>query len=504
MMDIGMFHYGLSGSGLLSTVSMAWAIAEAGEIFLYALLEYDWETWMIEMEQGNPTIPERLEVFGHGSIIGQPRILAYFGLGDSGWVVPPEDKDEIELMTFPYVRATPFQSLDFRNFLYDDHDISTDSNIAEQVISQGGMVMGSSGIFHDPYSIYHSSMFFEGLVRGYPVGEAMRYAVNKVTPSNPVRIWELFLTSGEMPNLYAKNRFERVLLGDPAYTPVEEGLPGDVNIFKIMPFRSFLAEAMIESDYIVKAGSLRVNNPDDYLAESGKPHLPIFVREIILPEGSGIEDLRFRGHYRTYRNIRPETIPWDEYYEDMPEGLEGRYPEEDYWFRNNTLLDGRILVRAYVPAVTYFQNRARVLKWGEVGIEYESPLELMLKTRNILRGRKERIEARIQNDGVQAVNGSLWIWVGDEEFSRTVEVQPGQTSLEIFEFRPDEAGQYQVKALFEGDVSVGPRYSSFRVWGPRDWSFQSMIRFIRKMVYLCRRGYCDSIGGLSGILSRTR
>jgi hypothetical protein len=508
MLKMAMFHYGIQGkegmAGTLACITMAWGILEVGDVLLYAFLEHDWGEWLDMLMGGTPAVPEALEVLYPDTELGQPRILGYFGVGDRHWLVPPDDKDGIELMTFPYARATPWESLDFSNFLYDDHDVSAGSEIEMQVLSSGGMAAASSGIVHDPYTMYYSGIFFDSLARGKPVGESMRDAVNSVIP-DPLSLFDLFFRSGETPNLYFKTKYERLLLGDPAYRPVEEGIPDWQYVFRVRPYNSYLAEASIDSDYLIRQGRLFVHNADDYLAESGMPYVPFFVREIILPEGSDIEDVKFRGFYRSYRRLEPLVVPWDEYYEEGPEGFSGMYPEEKYWYKTNTLLDGKILVRVYVPAVLYSDSRARVLRWGRISIGYDSPVELMVETRDIRLGLTEEIEVGISNSGDEALSGTLWVWVGGEEYSRPVGVGAGESAEEVFLFTPEEAGEYQAKALFDAEGAPGPRYSDFRVWEPCRWPCHGLPFWFRCWLPLWNKWHCcDSLEGLSGIPFQTK
>jgi hypothetical protein len=257
---------------------------------------------------------------------------------------------------------------------------------------------------------------------------------------------------------------------------------------------------LIESDYVIRQGRVFVRNADDYLIESGKPFIPVFVREIILPQGSDIEDVRFRGFYRSYRHVSPLVVPWDEYYGEGPEGFSGSYPEDKYWYRTNTLLDGRTLVRVYAPAVIYRRNKAKALRWGRVYLEYDSPVEVMVKAGDIRLGRSGRIEVRISNSGEEELSGTLWLWIGDEEHSRPVDVDAGRTAKEVFKFRPGEAGSYQAKAVFDAGFSSGPRYADFRVWEPCRCSWRGLPFWFRGPAWFWKNRRCDE--GLSRILSQ--
>lgn len=504
MFEMGVYHYKgklpSAVGGYVSFAGLLWGVMEMGDQIMYAYLEHDWGKWVEQLKNGTLTLPEQLEVLYPDTDLGEPRILGYFGMGDEHWIIPPDDKDEAELLTLPYIRAVPMEELDFSNFLYDDHDMSAESGIEEQVLESGGMAASSSGIVHDPYTIYYSGEFFEGLGNGNPVGEAMRKAVNSIIPEDTVSIADLITSPGELPNLYFKTKYERLLLGDPSYRIVEDSQErGDA--FRISPHNSYLAEAGIVSDYVIRDRILHVRNSDDYLVESGKPYVPVFVREITLPKGSVLKDVSLRAFRRTYRKINPMIVPWDEYYNKSTE-FSGSYPGKGFWFKNITLIDGSVLVRVFVPAVLYGNGKARVLKRGQISIEYESPVEVMVSTRDLRLGKSERISVSVQNNMDDDITGTLWVWVDDQEMSREIEVGAGETKKEVFSFNPEESGKYQVRVILDSEVSPGPRYSDFRVWDRCRFGCSMFgYWFWGIMKYGCKQECCDNLGWLKNMVS---
>ncbi|MCK4715152.1 MAG: hypothetical protein KAT35_06230, partial [Candidatus Aenigmarchaeota archaeon] len=129
--DIIVHRYNLNKlagtSGFVSVVSWVWLIAEGGEIALYSMLEHDWEKWLNDLKTGSVGFPDRLEVLYTDTDLGQPRILGYFGMGDRYWLIPPDKKNDADLIALPYLHSEPMETLNFSNFLFDDHDMSAGS-----------------------------------------------------------------------------------------------------------------------------------------------------------------------------------------------------------------------------------------------------------------------------------------------------------------------------------------------------------------------------------------
>ncbi|MCK4497150.1 MAG: hypothetical protein KAU24_03085, partial [Candidatus Aenigmarchaeota archaeon] len=453
----------------LGAMTIIWPLADATSMVNYAFYEYDWIVWIEDMRQGNVRVPKHLEVFDVNTDLGNPKILGYFGLGDEYWVVPPKDRSELELVLDPYGKSEDFTILNFSNFLYDDHDLSVNSSISNQVLSKGGMVFGSSGIVHDIYTIYTSNEFFRNLVRGKSVGESLRQTTNLNVLDEFKKVFYLIQKGVlPLPNLYVKNKLERVLLADPKYTPIENGVEIEEPAWIIEPYHSYLSSIKIKPDYYVKNRTVYVTNADSTLIENGKPIIPVFVREFILPRKSEINDVGVRLYYRTYRNIKIPVVPWDEYYQGMPAEFDGNYPNKTYWYKTNELLDGRTLVTVYIAGIVYRNFKAKVLRLGKIKIDYESPVEVLIKANNVKLGRDVKIVADIVNMGEETINGTLWVWIEkngfSKEFNRTVFIEAESSKKEFIVFKPNEIGKYKVTVIFDSEISVGPRYQYFEVW----------------------------------------
>lgn len=455
-------------AGSIGAITIIWPLADASSMVNYAFYEYDWENWIEDMYSGNVKVPEHLEIFGLDTDLENPNILGYFGLGDDYWTIPPEDRSELELILDPYGGSDDFKELNFSNFLYDDHDLSANSSIAKQVLSEGGMVFGSSGIIHDIYTIYTSNEFFRNIIRGRSIGESFRQSTNINVMNDFKKVFYLLLKGIiPLPDLYMKEKLERVLLADPKYTPIEKGVRIEEPEWIIEPYHSYSSKISIISDYYLENRKVYVENADSSLIEQGKPIIPVFIREFILPEGSEIKYVDLKTYYRKYNNIKPQFVHWDEYYNETPYEFNGDYPDKKYWYKINDLLDGRTLVRIYVLGLLYKNKKAKVLKFGRVKIDYESPVELIVKADDAKIGNDVNIKIDVLNEKQDSVKGSLWVWVEKEgfykKFNRTVIVGPESSKKEYFHLELNETGKYKITTVFDSDSSAGPRHNYFNV-----------------------------------------
>ncbi len=473
------------GSKMMGFMGLLLTLADLKETLVYAWLEFDWGDWYWHAGHGGFVELEHLPVFNGTLNLEGVGFLGYFGVGDEFWKIPPEDRDELELITNPYGRCENLTGLDYGGFLYDDHDMSAHSTIVSDVMENGGISFASTGLIHDPFTQRTSMNVIAAMSTGLSVGESLMLAAN-TPPIEPL----IFGTTQNpilksRPDLYVKDRFEHLVFGDPE-TSLANTAPqrtgGDE--FSISPSGSFLAESQIKSEYYLSGRRLFVENADTEILEIGEPVIPLFVREIILPEGSALEDVSFEGFYRRYWRLEPVIVPLDEHYEWGWEPIE----YEDYWFENYTLLDRRVLVRVSVPAVHYGRP-SRVLYSGIIEIEYETPVEVSVSTIDIKLGENETIEVTVFNNRDEELVGELFLWVGNESYSGVVEVGVHDTDTLEFVFVPEEAGEYTVKAVLMGNVRVGPRYSEFSV-SERCWCGW------------CWKKHCGC-GWLLGILSRT-
>ncbi|MCX6814142.1 MAG: hypothetical protein NTY20_00610 [Candidatus Aenigmarchaeota archaeon] len=497
------------GEMVLSVFVKAWNVVDYSETTMYSLLESDWKSWE---NVGMHSTPEHLDFIDETlpDKIGSTGVVGYFGVGKTGWTIPKKDRSYVDLISQPYEGGTEIESLTFSGFVYDDHDMSSNSSIKESVIRNGGGILTSSGVIHDPYTMRTSSLFFSSLTSGKPLGQALIDSVN-MEPVQAVvgfmllnQIFNEFGHGADIlayPFLYTKDKVERILFADPAVKPFGKKLTPRKIVYHVGPADSFKAESWIESNYTINGTRIELTNANDYLMEKEKPITPVFVREFILPENAVINWVNVSGSY-SLKNVSPVIVYNDSYYSDYTgilvncieslgienvEDLEPRdeevfscmesalkpnvtypYPNNAFWWRENRFLDNRTLVYVFVPAVLYEnESYARVLENASVEIDYEAWVEMNVYSSDIHLGENETVSVKLMNLGENA-SGTLWIFVeGNEsfEFEQEIEMEANSTLTKEFSFAPG-IGDYEVTVVFDSNNSVGPRYAYFSVEEP--------------------------------------
>jgi hypothetical protein len=494
---------------LLGTVGLVWSVLDVvDDKIMYGLLELDWWDWSGRY-MGIIPVPMSLEVIDESlpDKIGSAGVVGYFGVGKIGWTIPKQNRSYLELIAGPYDGGTEINDLGYSGFVYDDHDMSASSGIRENVIRNGGGILTSSGIIHDPYTMRTSTVFFTKLAYGESLGEALMDSANINIADSAVD--SAFLTLiwapvGDLwgvmtsPLLYVKDKFERILFSDPAVSPLEKKPLPWRTIYTVGPAGSFKAESAIKSNYTIEDDRLDVWNADDYLIEKEKPITPVFVREFVLPEDSVVNWVNVSGSY-SFSNASPVLVYNDSYYSDYmgilggcianlnitrEEDLEPReaeifacmenavkpnasypYPNSTFWWREYRLLDNRTLVYVFVPAVL-FENgsSASVLENASVQVDYEAWTEMNVLAQDVFVGQNETVKLELMNLGEEA-SGTVWVFVegnGSFEFSEDVTIPVNSNLTKEFSFAP-EIGDYGVTAVFDSNSSIGPRYTYFHV-----------------------------------------
>ncbi len=507
------------------------SFADLGITVMYSLFEFDWDPWLSHpggFPDHLPVIDGNLNEHFHDA-----DVVGYFGLGDKYWTIPPEDRNWLELYLNTYGRSTNFTEINFSGFLYDDHDISAESEIKRQVQAQGGEVLGSSGVIHDPYTTITSASFFNGLESGKSLGEAFSDVMN-VNPADRSIAAVLYpshpLTKSNA-YLCVKDLIERILFADPAYKPVSirAKTVATEQSFSVTPSGSFSITADVKSNYTIQNRSLTVFNADSYLTEQERPVIPVFVREFVLPTNSILESVKVKPAYLRERGLEKNIIYNDSYYtnytvllidcmselglgnEEPSEHDEAKlvacikekaepviaypYPNETYWFTTQELLDDRQIVYVYLPAIIH-DNRfvSRVLEEAEITVEYDAQLEMDVETNDIGLDQDENLQVILFNQG-EEVSGELFIWADGNndswDFKENVTIPFNSSVAREFSFKPSYKGTYSVKVLFVSEsITIGPRNSYFKVGG---LDFELGKKFVPQEVRLFRKKYFPPI-----------
>ncbi len=492
---------------MVKGIALPWTVAEYSNIAMYAILEYDWNSWAKLL--GIIPVPRHLDSIEAdlAERIGSPGVIGYFGMGEGFWLIPNNSRSYMELLLNPYSRAVEFDNITFSGFLYDDHDVSAKSVIKEKVLREGGSVMGSSGIVHDPYNMHTSTMFFICLAQGKPLGQAFMESVNTDPLTFAVGFFSLYMAYSNIgqeeaaiayPLLYSKDKLERILWADPAATPLERRYSPQKAVYKTGPANSFIAEVLVA----VNRTGQEVLNADTYLAEPEKPLLPVYYREFVLPEGSFLNWVNVTGNY-SLENSGMALVYNDSHYTNWTEIIVGcigslgfsslqeldaekesliedcvdnltrpdvsyPYPNVTFWWKEARLLDNRTIVMVFIPAViAENESHSLFLESATVQVGYEASMEMNVFAQDVFLGENATVLVELMNMGNE-VSGNISIFVegnGSLEFLDEVTVLGNSNTTIEFSFQPS-LGEHEVTAVFEGDNGIGPRYAYFSVHVP--------------------------------------
>jgi hypothetical protein len=520
------------GEALGMIFGLVWTIpslADAGIPALYTIFEFDWDPWL-HYPGGTP---DHLPVIGPdlNDRFSGADIVGYFGVGDKYWLIPGENRDWKELYFSPYGGASNFTRINFSGFLYDDHDMSAGSEIKKQVAGQGGSVLAASGMVHDPYAAATSAFFFKSIESGKSLGESYTDMVNEYPHEFPlILLYPSWPMPKMKPHLQLKDITERILFADPAYRPlnVSERPASEKQEFSVGPSGSFTAVGYMESNYTIANRRLDVFNADSYIVEQEKPLVPVFVRKFILPTGASIESVRVDTDYSRQASLDRNVAYNDSHYTNYTalilgcmqklglgnaepgEKDESRiteclmkkaepaikypYPNQNYWSMNRTLLDGRIEVYVYVPAVIYEARTAKVLEDAKMFVEYDSKLDMDIDAADVPVGADGTIKITLINQGGD-MTGNLYVWVegvaGTWNFTDSVSMSGSGTIPKEFSFTPETKGIYRVKALLDaGSVVIGPRMSYFEAG---ETEFKLSKKFRPAEVRLIKKTYVPPV-----------
>ncbi|MBN2101804.1 MAG: hypothetical protein JW716_02960 [Candidatus Aenigmarchaeota archaeon] len=485
------------------------------DVFLHTIMEYDWIKYVFEDVLTEE--PEHLPVISEDAVgnISDYDIAAYYGPGVREWLLPNHNMSYWSMVLYPY--TNPFSerisinSTDYSGFLYNSHDISSESGVTSDILRNGGSLVVSSGVVHPQYAAYASNAFFRALARGGTVGEAFYNSINMNAESF---FWSSELMMGTLDpgspiplalsgNLYAKSKTETLLLGDPkARLTDERYYPLDEPEYFITPFCSFLSVSSIESGYEIIGDVAVFNNADAELLIREKPAIPLYVREFYLPEGSVINYISFSGNYSFHEGLKKQILYNDTHYSDynsivlacadslglsteeepseaekilffdciknsIEPVIEYPYPDNSYWNDIHSLLDGRVLLRVYVPAMLFDNETwSKILENATISIDYETPLEMYIDSENFTIFDDVIVKATVMNEGNGLVEGVLFVGINDTLVQLNVSIGAGSSEVYEISFGKMPEGFYSAVAGLETEnVDIGPRHSGLFVFG---------------------------------------
>jgi len=355
-----------------------------------------------------------------------------------------------------------------------DHPLSVYPLTSKFVELNPFLLIGSSGITHDYFALLPLKNFLRCLPSSRSVGSCLKeikfYSLSSREKLEGLAgiISDIFL--GEKSLAAKKEGIERLLFGDPSlkvdpiFLSLENLTPTFENNSFLLRFElNFTPSYVCITNDDVHYCDFVFPDPDFYLEREGRPPVPVFVREFVLPTGSELLELNVV-HHLTKREVNPMIVDYPFFEEEESFVI---YPERNVYLSRVLLLDNRSLVRMFLIPISYTNVSNSIVATVynfTILLRYSAPVEI------------ERVEVqeeallfrpvRITVKGRGNCEGELIVKVENnektEELRRSIVVEGSWE--EIFYFNPSREGLHKIIAVLDcGTRFVGPREASFFV-----------------------------------------
>ncbi len=402
--------------------------------------------------------------------------IFYYGKGGKDyWQTESFFGDKIHYSDFPATGA----------LIYGEHTNS--ARFPEKALFEKGMsaFVGSSGIIYDVYSFMPNAKFAQAIARNRSVALALEESKYPLLPQQIKNLTAVMQFNYRPESDLAIKQFLQMV----CYCDPEKKIDPDAQEYGSNPAinqsATFKSRIRMPVSYIV-SGNRLFFDAKDYLQEMGKPAIPIYSAETILPNGSRIIGISFDYNSTKYENISADFVPADEHFA-QPEEVRGFYPQQLFYSETFDLLDGRKSIKLIAAGMQYNNDtkEAVVLDDVEAVIEYSSPFEFVgFSAGNITSGKNQTFRINAAGE-----NLSAFIEIKSGNFSETVERSVSSGYSEI-SWSPPFAGNFVATAyVLMGNNSAGPRYAVFSVSPPAD--------FFSTFEYLGTNGYSKIMRGFS-------
>lgn len=142
------------------------------------------------------------------------------------------------------------------------------------------------------------------------------------------------------------------------------------------------AQNSIEADFVFDQKVFELNGrniiifskPDNYMIEFNRPRIPLYSKEVELPENASLERVVLEGsEMKTYENAEIEFTPADIHFVPENDLLMGFYPEQILWHNVFETLDGRKTVEIIAAPLQYNNQtrQARVYSGMKISVFYK-------------------------------------------------------------------------------------------------------------------------------------
>jgi len=391
--------------------------------------------------------------------------IFYYGLGNGLWQTETFGGGGINFSEFPETSS----------LVYDERTNS--ARLPEKIIFEKGIsaLVGSGGIIYDTYSFMPNARFAQNMAKNKTVALSLENSRYPLLP-NQIRNLSASMQFNYRPerDLSIKQFLEMVCYCDPEKKidpdAQEQGSNPEIN-----HSATFKSRIRIPTNYLVSGNSIFFD-AKDYLQEMGKPVVPLYSAETILPNGSRIIGISFNYNLSRHENISADFVPVYRQFNQTIEPVHGFYPSQMFYSEIFDLLDGRKSVKLIAAGMQYNNDtkEALVLDNAEAVIEYSSPFEFVgFSAANITTGMNQTF--KIRSFGAQ--NLSVVIGIKSGNFSETIEYKIPSGVSEII-WNPPFAGNFIATAyVLMKNNSAGPRYAYFSVNSPSFVFFNSMESF---------------------------
>lgn len=104
------------------------------------------------------------------------------------------------------------------------------------------------------------------------------------------------------------------------------------------------------------------SKPDNYLIEFNRPRIPLYSKEVELPENKSLENVSLKSfEMKTYENVEADFVPTDMHFVPENDSVKGFYPEQVFWYNVFETLDGRKKIEI-IAAPLQYNNQTRRAK----------------------------------------------------------------------------------------------------------------------------------------------
>ncbi|MCX8178479.1 MAG: hypothetical protein N3D75_01465 [Candidatus Aenigmarchaeota archaeon] len=392
----------------------------------YITLEFDIETIIDKMLKGHDFEEKHIPIYTEENFIDfihDKDVIIYMAYGNKSHFEAP-NKSFIKITSLP---ITPSLF-----YLYYTNSFDTYENLNKIGALTSVITTGNA---HYQESIKASGIILNSLDQ--EIGFAIKNGKNSLVKFFKTLINLDFNTM----NHYKKEYYTRNILGEPSkiYDPFIE--------FKKSPKiyvngSTLVMSFSITPNYTVIDGNIYFYDADDILYINDKI-IPIYSDGIVFPKDTIIENVYYRNNSKYFTN---STI--------HSQG----FPEKILYYETYELLDNRKKIEyTFIPLIYYSEGK-EIIQKIDINVTYKSHIEIL-----DIYFKYSSLDFIIYSDKKARYNLTFFVESYDSSynFTKEVDLEPGENKVSFnLNLKP---GTYSVTALLEGEYTVGPRYTWFKI-----------------------------------------